>query len=102
MADSQDLPTNRLTLTSWLEAAEYPAASQELVLSWLDRGDSVLGYQCLALDSSGAGSFVLISGGSARAQVPLAAGEQPPETLPVSYPASWSYRLRFHIRPEVS
>lgn len=96
------LPTNRQTLTSWLEAEEYPAASQALVLSWLDRGDSVLGYQCLALDSSHAGAFVLLSGGSARAQVPLAAGEQPPEALPVTYPASWSYRLRFHIQPELS
>jgi len=90
-------PQDRESLRDWLVREDYPEDSQALVMSWLDRGDRVVGYQCLALDSASAGRVVLVSAGSARAQIPLEAGAEPPEQLPVSLPLAWSYRFKFQV-----
>jgi hypothetical protein len=90
-------PHDRASLKDWLVLKDYPENSQTLVMSWLDRGDRVVGYQCLALDSASAGDVVLVSAGSAQAQIPLEAGAEPPEQLPVSIPLAWSYRFKFQV-----
>jgi hypothetical protein len=90
-------PHDRASLKDWLVRKDYPENSQTLVMSWLDRGDRVVGYQCLALDSPALGRMVLISAGSAWAQIRLEEGSEPPERLPVSIPLAWSYRFKFQV-----